>query len=638
MVSRRLLLGATILSLLVGALGVSIYLGQRIDRCAYVPLLADELLPNANMASIDQAAGMPAGWGRAARGVRLLQPAVDGEGFDVDGDGRGLQLLGIANYAETPAIAVRPGTTYCFSGLALTDSPLRSPTRARLVFSWRDSAGASVAEDASDWRPVALWTPESPPRDWSALAGAAVAPLGAASLAVRVEPASDDRIYLDAMHLRRGGAGLGLAQPLASPVPGLSAQPTLSGSYDDEGGRLAPAPALGIAPWPGGRRAAVAFTFDWETAMGGLVHSFSAGDPLADEDYLDRAARMREGITTTLRLFQPHGVRATYFANGYNFLAGNPERRRFMGDPTFASWATAANGWGSGRWAETPWFADDPYGTVASHPDWYFGDLIAPLSAAGHEIQSHTFSHFFGGYVDAALWQADLDAWNAVAAEAGVAPATAIAFPWSSSSGVSDQSWDAIERAGVTAVTRLSDYEQYNLFPADARGLVAEPRCRWLPGREGRILACPDFYLTEGSAGLAQEQIELAVAAGGMIDLWAHTEEVVSPAQIAAWDGVVSRAAADSRLWVAPFSEVAGWQAALAQVQIQPATRRDQGAAGQAFSVTNMSDRDLVGLTLQLPAGTARAAIGDDEQALAGEQIVIDLAAGQRVEVTTWPS
>lgn len=630
MVSRRLLLGATILSLLVGALGVSIYLGQRIDRCAYVPLLADELLPNANMAAIDQASGMPAGWSRAVdRGVQLRQPALDGEGFDVDGDGRGLQLLGVANYAEAPAVTVRPGATYCFSGLALTDSPLGSATRARLVFSWRDAGGFTVAEDATAWQPVALWTPEL--RDWSPLRGAAVAPLGAARLAVRVEPASDDRIYLDAMHLRRGGAGLGLAAPLASPVPGLSPRPAAAYSAEG-GGRLPEPPALTLAPWPNGRRAAVAFTFDWETAMGGLVHSFSAGDPRADEDYLLRALRMREGVTTTLRLFEPHGVRATYFANGYNFLDGNLERRRFMGDPTFGDWATAKNGWGSARWERTPWFADDPYGSVASHPGWYFGDLIGPLQAAGHEIQSHTFSHFFGGYVDAALWQADLEAWNAVAAEAGVAPASAIAFPWSSSSGVSDASWDAMERAGITAVTRLSDYEQYNLFPADERGLVAEPRCRWLPGREGRILACPDFYLTERSAPLALEQIELAIAAGGMIDLWAHTEEVVTDAQIAAWAGVVRRAAEDERVWVAPFGEVAAWQRALAAVEVRAA------GDGQTFTVTNTSDRSLSALTLTLPAGAARAAVAGDEVQPRGGQIVIDLAPGQQVEVTTWPS
>lgn len=377
--------------------------------------------------------------------------------------------------------------------------------------------------------------------------------------------------------------------------------------------------------------------------MGGLIHSYSAGDPLADEDYLLRAMRMREGVTTTLALFEPYGVRASYFANGYNFLDGNLERRLFMGNPIFA-WASPENGWSSDRWTKTPWFADDPNGTVASHPEWYFGDLIEPLRAAGHEIQSHTFSHFFGGYVDAVTWREDLAAWNTVAAEAGVPPARAIAFPWSSSAGMSDASWDELERVGITAVTRLSDQAPNDLFGEDERGLKQDPRCRWLPGRERRILACPDFYLTEQSADLALEQIERALAVAGMIDLWAHTEEVVTPAQIAAWERVVSRVAADERIWVAPFTEVADWQAAIEQVQLThlPSRIDERGRPNNVVRVTNTSDRDLVGLSLFVHRQNPRVDIAGEEQdwvpsyALEWGLITIDLAAGQSVEVTTW--
>ena len=38
----------------------------------------------------------------------------------------------------------------------------------------------------------------------------------------------------------------------------------------------------------------------------------------------------------------------------YNVLLGNPARRTFMGDPTFA-WATMQNGWTSDSWRTTPW-------------------------------------------------------------------------------------------------------------------------------------------------------------------------------------------------------------------------------------------------------------------------------------------
>lgn len=627
MVSRRLLLSATIVCLLVGALGAFLYGQQRAARCLAVPVFADGLLPNADLASPGAVDGLPAGWGRAAGGVQLRRPSDPDGGFDLDGDGRALQLLGIANYAQTPSIPVAPGERYCFSGYALSDSPLRSPTRARLRFQWRDSAGAAVSEDTTLWQGVTLWTPEAPPRDWSPLQGSFVAPPEVVELAVRIEPASDDRIYLDVMQLRRGGDGLAdLAAPLL--LPPAEELPT-------------------IASWPQGRRAAVAFSFDWETAMGGLIHSRSVDDPRASQDYLLRGLRMREGITTTLKLFEPYGVRATYFATGYNFLRGNPERRRFMGDPTFG-WATSDNGWTSDRWAGTPWFGDDPYGTVASAPEWYFGDLIAPLQQAGQEIQSHTFAHLYGGYADPSSWRADLDAWNALAAEAGVPAASALAFPWSGSDGMSDANWDELERAGIVALTRTSDHGPHNLFPVDEQGLVAAPRCRWLPGREERMLTCPDFYLTEGSAILALAQIDRALAAGGMIDLWAHTEEVTTPAQIAAWEQVVARVAQDPQLWVAPFGEIAAWQLGAAQVRVEllPAT----GDGGTRWAVTNESGQALVGLGLRMPANTGRVALGGDLLAVGVGQpeqpgwwpdaslATFDLAAGQRVEVTAWPA
>lgn len=621
MVPRPVLLGATVFCLLIGLLGAWLFVRQRAAGCAPLRPLSRQLLPNAALEP-GESPDMPAGWERRAGGVALRGPAVDGEGFELDGDGRAVQLMGIGNYLQAPPAAVRPGASYCFTAAALTDSPQRSPTRARLVFQWRDGAGATLREDATLWQLVTLWTPEAPPADWSRLRGGFVAPEGAAALAVRVEPASDDRIYLDLMGLYEGGEGLA---SLAAPAP-------------------APEPALPIANWPLGRRAAVAFTFDWETAMGGLVHSRSVGDPNFTEDHILRAMRMREGVTTTLELFAPFGVRATYYATGYNFLDGNVERRRFMGDPTFA-WATSANGWTSDRWATTPWFADDPFATRAAAPAWYFGDLIEPLRAAGHEIQSHTFSHLDGGLSDAATWQADLQAWNTVATERGVPPATSLAFPWSSSAGMSDANWDALEQAGITSVTRLSDQPQYSLFPAGADGLIDEPRCRWVPGREGRILACPDFYLTADRVSLALRQVERALEVGGMIDLWAHTEEVVTPRQIAAWRRVVRQISDDPAIWVAPLGEIAAWQMAVGEVRSEQVDASGEGVT--VFTVTNLSEQNLVGLALEVPAGAERVRVSGDELRRFESRrptgvgwwpnagvAVIDLAAGQRVELS----
>ncbi len=623
MISRQFAFGAILFSFIVGAAGIFFFISQRLDRCAAPPFIETNLLPNATFAIPGPVAGLPEGWGRGAGGVELRGPAVDGQGFDLDGDGRALQLIGIANYAITPPVGVQANVTYCFTVAALTDSLLRSPTRARLVFEWYDAQGSLREQASTPWQPVALWTPERPPAGWAVIGGSARAPADATMLRVRIEPASDDRIYLDMPRLQRGGHTLTLAQPPASASPLL------------------------IAPWPEGYRAAVAFTFDWETAMGGLIHSRSVDDPRADEDPVQRGLRMRAGVLNSMAIFERYHARATYYATGYNFLMGNREQRRFMGDPVF-SWASAANGWRSDRWTTRPWFGDDPYGTVETHPAWYFGDQIEPLLAAGHDIQSHTFSHLYGGYADAATWRADIETWNMVAAERGVGPARSLAFPWSSSAGMSDASWDVIEQAGIRSVTRLSDYGPYNLFPTDGRGLIRDPDCRWLPGREGRLIACPDFYLTPARAELAIAQIDQTVAYGGMIDIWAHTEEVTSAAQQAAWEDVVSYTVRRGDIWVAPLREIAEWQIARRALQITTLTDsalpagRTSGSAAQRYQIWNQSSYPLAGLMVAVPATTVDVAINNDivprEHWRASGWIRLDLAAGQAIEVTLWPT
>ncbi|MEF3274051.1 MAG: polysaccharide deacetylase family protein [Chloroflexus sp.] len=622
MISRQFAFGAILFSFIVGAAGIFLFVSQRLDRCAAPPFLNPNLLPNADFALAGMVAGLPDGWGRGAGGVELRGPAVDGQGFDLDGDGRGLQLIGIANYVQTPPVIVQPGTTYCFTIAALTDSLLRSPTRVRLVFEWYDERGELHDQAVTPWQPVALWTPERPPAGWSLIGGHARAPAMARMLRIRIEPSSDDRIYLDLPRLQHGGRALLAAQSLEPALP------------------------LTIAPWPEGYRAAVAFTFDWETAMGGLVHSRSVDDPRADEDPVQRGLRMRTGLLTSMAIFDRYNVRATYYATGYNFLMGNREQRQFMGNPVF-SWASAANGWRSDQWTTRPWFDDDPYGTIATDPAWYFGDQIELVLAAGHEIQSHTFSHLYGGYADVATWRADLEAWNAVAAERGVAHARSLAFPWSSSAGMSDANWDVIEQAGIRSVTRLSDYGPYNLFPTDERGLIRDPHCRWLPGREGRIIACPDFYLTPARRDLAIAQIERTVAVGGMIDIWSHTEEVTSAAQQATWEDVVSYAVRRGDIWVAPLSEIASWQIAWKLLTIttitEPAVTPERGSgAAQRYRLHNQSPYPLTGLLIDLPSNTADVALNNvlvpRPQWQTTGWLRIDLAAGQVAEVTLWPT
>ncbi len=606
MIERRIVSATLIAGLLFGGVwGAITLLQQRMARCAYVPLLAENILPNADLSQHGHDTQMPTGWVAAAPG------AMPGD-FALDGDQRSLHLMGIANFIQTPPVPVAPGRSYCFSGYAITDSAKGSPTQVRLRFQWRNAQGDVVAEDDSAWQPVVLWQEDAPPDQWSHLAAAFRAPPDAATLHVQMHPASDDRIYLDVMHVRPGGAAPERVALAANP-------PEL----------------LTVRPWPDGHRAALSFTFDWETTMAGLIHSRSVGDPYTDTDPLVRGLRMREGVTTTLNLFEPHQIRATYYSAGYTFLLSNTTRMQFMDNPTY-TWATTENRWTTDRWTTTPWFAPDPYGTVQSHPAWYFGDLVPRLQAAGQDIQSHTFSHFYGGFVGAEEWRDDLATWRRVAAARGVAPARSLAFPWSSSGGMSYADWDALEAAGITSVTRLSDQSQYNLFPRDEHGLVNEPHCIPLPGHE-RILACPDIYLTPASVGRVLQQIERTREEEGFIDVWAHTEEVISAEQQAAWQQVVAYAAAQPDVWIAPLSEVADWQQAAAQVQVQaqPGT-----SSPHTFTVTNASDRPLSGLTIQSAVALERATVEGTPVPVDGETgtMLLDMEPQQRVEVALWPA
>lgn len=591
---------------LLGIGGAALLARGRMARCAALPLLAEDRLPPIDFGRLEPAGpagvALPAGWSASALGVQVGN-------FTVSGAGHSFQLIGIANALQTPPVAVRAGSDYCVAAQAIVDSTVSS-ARIRAAFQWLDARGRPIALDWTGWQPVRRWEGSADHGGWSIVGGAFRAPDGADRLAVSFHPSSDDRIYLDDLHVRPGLAG-------PRPLPQAAAPATL-------------------APWPDGRAAALSFSFDWETAMGGLIHSRSVDDPNSDQDPLVRAMRMRQGVTTTLELFRPYGIRATYYANGYNFLLGNAARRTFMNNPTFA-WADSQkpHSWPTDHWKTAPWFSPDPYGTVASDPQWYFGDLVPMLQNARQDIQSHTFSHFYGGFATPAEWQADLAAWPPVAAERGVAPARSLAFPWSGSGGMTDESWDALAAAGITSVTRTSKQAQYEI--ASER----DPHCRPIPGHE-RILACPDFYLHSAeSAAQALKLIDRTIAVSGTLDLWAHTEEVVAPDQIAAWGQVVGYAAQQrdaGRLWIAPLAEIADWQQALAQVTVtadgeQPAL--DGGAL--TFRVTNASARTLNGLTLNLPFAPARAAADGQGVRIDGARVILDAPPGQSLEVAVWP-
>lgn len=616
MPTRRGVLLAVLCAALAAASLTALAARERTARCAYIPILAEPLLPPpdfANLAPAPSGVLLPAGWSAPAVGVQVGD-------FTVTGEGHSFQLLGIANALQTPPVTVRPGHAYCVSAQAIADSTI-SGTRVRATFDWLDGAGRLVASDATAWQAARQWAGPQDSGGWSVLGGAFTAPAGASQLAVRFQPSSDDRVYLDQIVVRQGGAPAAGRGPQAD-----GAMPSIA---------LGGADSVTVSPWPDGRRAAVSFSFDWETAMGGLVHSRSVGEPLYDADPALRAMRMREGVTTTLSIFEPLGVRATYYANGYNFLRGNAERRTFMGDPTFA-WATRENRWTTDAWETSPWFSPDPHGTVQSDPAWYFGDLVPVLEAAGQDVQSHTFSHLYAGLASLDELRADLRAWNEVAAEAGHPPARSLAFPWSGSAGLSDAAWQSIADAGITSVTRTSDQAQYALVGP------AAPRCRPVPGHE-TIMACPDFYLTPRTALEAIALIDRAAEAGGMIDLWAHTEEVVTPEQVAAWREVVGYAAAQrdaGAVWIAPLSEIAARQQAASQVTLK-ANGQTRNGQPLTLILTNHSRSALEGLTLRLSFPLARATSETAAITIPPHDtsaVVLSLRAGETAEVVIWPA
>jgi peptidoglycan/xylan/chitin deacetylase (PgdA/CDA1 family) len=363
--------------------------------------------------------------------------------------------------------------------------------------------------------------------------------------------------------------------------------------------QLAP---VAVQPWPRGAQAAVSFSFDWETTMGGLIHSRSlvADDPNNAEPPRERGLRMRQGITNTLELFRSYNIHATYYATGYNFLRGNTARRTFMGDPTF-TWATQANGWKS-DWSQRRWFSTDPHSALPNDPDYYFADLLPALRAAGQDIQTHTFSHLYGGYASPAEWQADFSAWREAAAAQGIAPARSLAFPWSGSGGMSDASWQVLAHAGITSVTRTNrSQSQYQLVTP------TEPQCRPVPGHE-RILVCPDFYLTPQSAAQALALLDSTRQAG--------------------------------QVWIAPLAEIADWQQAVAQLRIEPHT--PDAHAPLDFTITNTSAHPLNGVTLELPFAPTRVAVDGNAAggsfAVHGTSLTLTIPAGQAVEVQAWPA
>ncbi len=362
-----------------------------------------------------------------------------------------------------------------------------------------------------------------------------------------------------------------------------------------------------LEQWPNGAAAALAFSFDWESTMGSPIHSRTEHDLAYARQ---RGRNMRQGADILLDYFQQNHIQATFYANGYNLLDGNTAREKFAGDPTYKY--GASQGWHTTWWITNTWYSDDPYGTVQSDPDWYFGDQTDRLVAAGQEIGNHTFGHIYGRATKRAQLQADLDSWSAAAQARKLPPVHAFAFPFRSSNDLVPGFYDVLAAHGIDSVTRLflpdlkDRYVLYGSSVYTAGLMTVVPD--WLLGAEG-----PD--LSDGGTaevnGIAEAQSIIAenIARRGFTTFWTHPEQLVNADVRDSWRETIAAAAAardKGDLWIAPVTTITHYWRDLAQVSVNSATNGDK----LMITVSSKAAEPLEGVTLTLPRPAAEVRIG----------------------------
>ncbi len=410
---------------------------------------------------------------------------------------------------------------------------------------------------------------------------------------------------------------------------------TLGGAATAREPQLTLAAGVRVEPFPDGRRAALAFSFDWESAMGGLIHTRSDnmgeaggvglgadGGPSVS-DAVDKGQRMRDGARFLADLFARYGIKATFYATGYDLLDGNPACQKFNGDPIYRN-ANTANGWGSDWWRTHPWYENDPCTTEAQSPAWYFASETRALAAEGHEIASHTFGHLYVRGVTPDQLAADLALWQRAATALGLPAARSFAFPWTSSNSLDAPFWAVFERVGMTILTRLYQTNEQPLrHPYELDRIAGDPN----------LLAFPDFYLASNATAEneALARIDVTVAVRGYHSLWDHPNESLEQSGREVWTRVVGYAAArrDQGLWIAPVTEIATYSTATRTVDLVALPL----AGGTRLSVTNGTGRALDGLTIGLSGSGVTTGTG--VQTLAPGQVAFPaLAAGAQATAT----
>lgn len=371
-----------------------------------------------------------------------------------------------------------------------------------------------------------------------------------------------------------------------------------------------------IEPHPNGTQGAIAFSLDWETAMGGAIHSqgMAVHDPAAAAEH---GLRMREGADWLNRLFTGHNIHASFYATGYNLLDGNTERRTFSGNPTY-KWAKPKNNWSSDYWLTHPWFSDDPYGTDETDPAWYFSDQTRALLQAGHEIAPHTFAHIYVRGSNPEELATDMDEWINAAKAQAVPPPTTFAFPWRSSNSLTADFYDTLYSKGIRAVTRIYALDMHDLFT-----LGAVPASNYMPVMPDFLLGSPSSNAGEEAGGAViglqrgLDVLQETLARRGTTSFWTHPEQLGNSPQLEpekeAWRGVVEEAARqrdNGRLWINTVANITAYQRNVMSVTV---TLNKPGSGPWHMVVTNNAGRDLQGVTFTLPGDAARLTSTDAE-------------------------
>ena len=485
-------------------------------------------------------------------------------------DGGSLSAAKDTGTATSPRVPVHAGDDYLLSAHVLLSQANATVVKARLA--WFDATQQPLGES------TALLTNGLPSQESAAPAGA-------------------------------GYATISLTIPAGALVDTIRLQPR-------DGAR--------IDALPNYAKAALAFSFDFETAMGGLIHTRGG---TTDHDVADAEARalaMRQGVNFLRGLFSAYDTRGTFYVNGYNFLTGNTQHRQFVGNPTYTRYTPATAGFVSDYWTTHPWYSDDPFGTEETNPAWYFGSLTKQLAQDGNDIESHTFGHLFlhAGITPQQL-DDDLTAWDQVAKENGFAPAHSFAFPWAASNSLTPEYYAILAKHGITNVTRYYDLKT-GTVQLDA--VPVYPKIRVMPDQE--------LIDQQGDEAAAQRGIDTALASGGVFSVWAHPENIATANAQAIWGRIVAYAA-DRRslgLWVAPVTTITNFVDARDQLHLSSV----HIGANTVITVRNAGTSGCNDATLTLPGLPKQVAWsgGSGARGINGAQIRIgNMAPGETVTI-----